>query len=413
MPFNYIEPPIIKDSESNQSIELCEQMNDSLHFSPATINSIPSMGILNHINTLDSNHDAKGLGRKNCSSEYTKRNRLLNEYLDIFDFIPMGYITLDKMGGIINANICAANQLGVQNRNGLINSDFSTFVSSENMDAFKSHLKEVLENGRNKTCVLILKKRDGTFFEAKLESSAAHDEEIKIRRFRTAISDISDLKNAEKALKESEERLDLVLEATNDGIWDWDITKGKTYASARCTEIFGVTDDNASNQSMESWTSRIHPEDFERVQKVLQDHLNKQKPYNVEYRHRHESGEYRWQNLHGTALFDENGDVFLSKIGEVINANIRTSDTASRYGGEEFSVIMPDTGKNEAIQVAERIRKLVKEETFCPKDDIPINTTVSIGIAEYQRNESPTVLLARADKALYSAKEQGPNRVIF
>ncbi len=493
MPFTYIAPPEINDSESKQSIELAEQGNDSLHFSPATINSIPSMDIPYFINALNSNHNVKGHGCENSFSIPSKLNILLNEYLEIFDFIPIGYITLDSMGSIINANIYAATQLGIQNRNLLIEGSFSSFISPENLDVFKLHLKEVLENETNQTCLIILKRKDGSFFEAKLESSALRDEEKDIILFRTAISDISELKHVEKALKESEERLDLVLEATNDGIWDWDITQGKTYASSRCTEIFGITDNNVSNQSMESWTSRIHPEDFESVQKVLQDHLNKQKPYNVEYRHRHESGEYRWQNLHGTALFDkdgepyrmvgsirditkrkkleedlhkisitdkltklynrrffderleieldrcarykhqlsllmldidhfknindiyghQNGDAFLSKIGNVINSNLRTSDTASRYGGEEFSIIMPDIGKDEAIQVAERIRKLVKENVFRPKDDTLINTTVSIGVAEYQSNETPSALLARADKALYRAKKQGRNRVVF
>ena len=311
MPFNYIEPPEIKESESTQSIELCEQGNDSLHVSPATINSIPSMDIPKFLNTLNSNHGVKGLGCENGFSVPSKLNILLNEYLEIFDFLPIGYMTLDSHGRIINANIYAANQLGVKNRNLLIESDFSSFISPETLDVFKLHLKEVLENVTNQTCVLILKRKDGSFFDAKLESLSLCDDEKGIRLFRITISDISDLKHSEKALKESEERLDLVLEATNDGIWDWDITQGKTYASSRCAEIFGITDDNVSNQSMESWTSRIHPEDFERVQKVLQDHLKKQKPYNIEYRHRHESGEYRLQNLHGTALFDIAGENIL------------------------------------------------------------------------------------------------------
>jgi len=492
MPFNYIDPPENWDSESSQDLELHDRVNDSLHFSPHTINSMPSMDILNLLVASKSNHEATGPGHKRPLSENARLNTLLNEYLETLDFIPIGYITLDKLGQIINANIFAANQLGISNRNHLINSAFSDFISSENLDDFKLHLKNVLENG-TQTCELILKKKDGIFFEAKLVSSAVYDEENNIRTFRTAINDISNLKRAEKSLKESEERLDLVLEATNDGIWDWDMAQDKTYASARCAEIFGVTEDSVSNQSMANWTSRIHPEDFERVQNVLLEHLTKQKPYNVEYRHRHESGEYRWQNLHGAALFNEkgepyrmvgsirditerkkleedlhkisitdkltnlynrrffdkrfeielnrcaryrhplsllmldidhfkiindshghqNGDAFLSMIGKVINSSIRTSDTAARYGGEEFSVIMPDTEQKEAIQVAERIRKIVKEETFFAEEDIPINTTVSIGIAEYQRNETPSSLLAKADKALYNAKEQGRNRVVF
>ncbi len=110
----------------------------------------------------------------------------------------------------------------------------------------------------------------------------------------------------EEALRASEERLSLALQATSDGIWDWDIKKGLTYASARCGEIFGIRDDSDVQES-ETWASRIHPDDYSYVSQCIQEHLNGKGPYDVEYRHRHGNGEYRWQSSRGMALFNDSG----------------------------------------------------------------------------------------------------------
>ncbi len=116
------------------------------------------------------------------------------------------------------------------------------------------------------------------------------------------------LQRIEKALKASEERLALALEATSDGIWDWDIINGRTYASRRCSEIFGIKADTQSLKPSETWAWRIHPDDYDRVSHCLLEHLKGKAPYDVEYRHLHKSGEYRWQSSRGVALFDKNGN---------------------------------------------------------------------------------------------------------
>jgi len=119
-----------------------------------------------------------------------------------------------------------------------------------------------------------------------------------------------------EALRKSEERLALALEATSDGIWDWDVINQQTYASQRCSEIFGVKEDADSSQPSETWASRIHPDDYDRVSLCLQEHLKGNGPYEVEYRHRHENGSYRWQSSRGMAIFDENGNA-IRMVGSI------------------------------------------------------------------------------------------------
>lgn len=107
------------------------------------------------------------------------------------------------------------------------------------------------------------------------------------------------------------------------------------------------------------------------------------------------------------------GDDALRAVGEALKRSImRNSDTIARYGGEEFVVHLPDTSLEGAIAVAERIRSCVA--ACVPLPQLPVERlTVSIGVAYARREarEDRESLLARADRALYTAKETGRNRV--
>lgn len=83
---------------------------------------------------------------------------------------------------------------------------------------------------------------------------------------------------------------------------------------------------------------------------------------------------------------------------------------AARYGGEEFMLVMPFTGLDAAIEVANRIRKSIRLRTI-PFDGNNLSVTCSFGVAEYAKGESLERLIDRADASLYQAKHGGRNRV--
>jgi len=107
------------------------------------------------------------------------------------------------------------------------------------------------------------------------------------------------------------------------------------------------------------------------------------------------------------------GDAVLAGMGRVILNSIREIDSAYRYGGEEFIVVMPGTGERDAVNVAERIRVDFARTPFRPAPGEEVYKTVSIGVVQYRHRESLTDFVERADKNMYRAKALGKNQTFF
>jgi two-component system cell cycle response regulator len=108
------------------------------------------------------------------------------------------------------------------------------------------------------------------------------------------------------------------------------------------------------------------------------------------------------------------GDSVLKEFAQRLRRNIRGVDLACRFGGEEFVVLMPDTDYRQAQNVAERVRMAVAERTFQAPGERPLTVTCSVGLALNEtKMDTPESILKRADVALYRAKREGRNRVVF
>lgn len=120
----------------------------------------------------------------------------------------------------------------------------------------------------------------------------------------------------------------------------------------------------------------------------------------------------RFNDTYGHAC----GDYVLQTVAKIIRSCIRSCDLASRYGGEEFTVMLDKTGKDDAMTVAERIRQHVEEYDFCYENQ-HVKVTISIGVTVFDSEKnlvsSPKQLVDQADQALYVSKRSGRNRVTF
>ena len=108
------------------------------------------------------------------------------------------------------------------------------------------------------------------------------------------------------------------------------------------------------------------------------------------------------------------GDAVLKGIAEVFRMHLRHYDVPARFGGEEFSILLPETSAEEAMEIAERIRREVAARAFdVETSSQPIRATMSIGVAAYPRDgQDANELIHQADLAVYRAKLQGRNRVL-
>lgn len=101
------------------------------------------------------------------------------------------------------------------------------------------------------------------------------------------------------------------------------------------------------------------------------------------------------------------GDLVLVELADILKKNVRVTDTVGRWGGEEFLIILPQTGLANALLAAEKIRAVVDKTEFTKAGHI----TCSFGVSSFREGDNQDTLLYRADKALYDAKNSGRNQV--
>ena len=108
------------------------------------------------------------------------------------------------------------------------------------------------------------------------------------------------------------------------------------------------------------------------------------------------------------------GDEVLKGVARILAKSVRSSDLAARYGGEEFCLVLPETRKDMAAVIAEKVRRAIQETAFPRADKQPLGfVSASFGVATLDEDaNSPETLIKAADECLYRAKEQGRNRVV-
>ncbi|ELS01907.1 PAS domain S-box [Xenococcus sp. PCC 7305] len=156
-----------------------------------------------------------------------------------------------------------------------------------------------------------------------LWSATAHRQEQKIY---AAARDITKRKHIELELQESQERWQLALQGSNDGIWDWNVVNNEVFFSKRWKEMLGYQEDEIQNH-LEEWSKRVHPDDIDWVNEQIQNHFAKKTPsYISEHRVLCKDGSYKWILDRGQALWD--------KAGNPIRMTVSYADITDRKQAE-------------------------------------------------------------------------------
>jgi len=302
-------------------------------------------------------------------------------------------------------------------------------------------------------------------------------------------------KRAEETLCETRERYMLAVEGSFDGIWDWSLRTNQIYFSPRWKQMLGCDEAGLPNRP-EEWLSRIHPEDQARFRWALTSHIQGHSElFELEYRIRHKSGEYRWVLVRGLAVRDAAGkayrmagsqtdissrkkaehqlhhfafhdtltglpnrllfldrleraiaiarrreeyryavlfldldrfkmindslghtlgDQLLVACSQKLETCLRAVDTVSRFGGDEFVVLLEDIKSDQdAIEVAMRIHEELRTPIELNSHKVVVSASIGIVLSSlgYERTDD---LLRDADIAMYHAKMRGKScHVVF
>ncbi len=121
------------------------------------------------------------------------------------------------------------------------------------------------------------------------------------------LEDISSMKRAEAALRESKEQFELAVRGSSDGIWDWNVMTGEVFYSHRYKELLGYREEDEFPSLFETFRRHLHPEDAPATLQALTDHLEQGQPYDVTFRLRTQSSGWRWFRSRGEAVRGADG----------------------------------------------------------------------------------------------------------
>ncbi len=273
-------------------------------------------------------------------------------YMDLYDFAPVGYFTLDRFGSILEANLTGAKLLGVD-RSSLVGGRFGHYVALADRDRFHFYCSQVGSPGMLETEIRLIP-RDGPEFYARLEGAHPRNAAGAGDRCMIAVSDISGSKRAEdalrqlhllletqvahrtaqlheanqrlseelagrvrteQALRESEERFRHLADTAPVMIWVTGPDRVVSFLNKTWLKFTGRTLDK---DLQKAWTESVHPEDLRRCVDCYSAAYEQKRDFRLEYRLRRADGEYRWVLCSGTPRFAPGGD-FAGYIGSDID----------------------------------------------------------------------------------------------
>ena len=201
-----------------------------------------------------------------------------------------------------------------------------------------------------------------------------------------------------EVLRESDERFHRALAATNEGLWEWNILTNQSFHSERWCEILGyAADDPALPHTYDAWAERIHPDDAERVQRHLQEHLEKNTPFAIEYRHRHKSGEYRWQSSWGVTQRDVRGNP-TKMTGCIADITERKRGEAELRASEERHRTILQTATDGFWLVDLQGRLLEVNDAYCRMSGYSAQELLAMRISDLEANQTVEQIAASIQK---------------
>jgi PAS domain S-box-containing protein len=188
--------------------------------------------------------------------------------------------------------------------------EFESRLHPEDLKATLDALKAHIEHDVPYDVEYRLRCKDDTYRWFRARGRALRGAGGRAYRMAGSISDVTERKEAVRALAESEERFKLAVLGTSDGIWDWNVRTNAVYFSPQWKRMIGYEDSELPGD-FSTFKQHLHPEDHDSVMREIKDYLERRlDSYAVQFRFRHKDGSYRWILARGIALWDENGKAY-------------------------------------------------------------------------------------------------------
>jgi PAS domain S-box-containing protein len=276
--------------------------------------------------------------RKQAEEAMLKGER---KFRAIYEQAPTGIAIVDSLSGQftqINQKYCDITGYSAEE---MLERTFQELTHPDDLQADLAQMQQLLAD---QISSFQIEKRyirkDGAVIWVNLTCVPLWLEPTDPRQHMAMVEDITERKQGEIALKASEERLDMALDATSEGVWDWDLTSDRVFFSPRWLESLGFAPDELEPH-VDSWKSLVHPDDVPRMMETLKAHLEGRTPvYECENRLLTKSGRWRWNLDRGKVVArDQNGRALRMVGVDVDISKRRQAEEALRDKTTQLQVI--------------------------------------------------------------------------
>ncbi len=228
-----------------------------------------------------------------------------DRFNQLYDYAPVGYVTLDPDGTMVEANLALATMLGVE-RGKLVGRNLTCFLCHDTHDTFYQHQRAVFGSDRLQACDLRLRRADGQTLVVRVRSNGLRDGVSGAWRTLSAMSDVTSRKEAEAALRLSEERLRFALESCHIGAWDFDVERQTSFRSVEHDRLFGYAE-LLPQWTVDDFLGHVLSKDRATVATVVREAITSERAWSHKCRIRRTDGKVRWIRLTGEPRLDAEG----------------------------------------------------------------------------------------------------------
>ncbi len=301
-------------------------------------------------------------------------------YFDLYDLAPLGYLTLSAQGLVVEANLTAALLFG-EARGAMVGQPISKYIVSADRESFHLLRSRLASTGEPQSCEVRLLKGGGgeVWAHVSASTSIANDGATELR---IVMTPIDERKRAEEALRESQDRVQCAIDATLDGIWDWNITTGEVHFSAQWSRLLGYSPDEVPSR-VEFFFTVLHPDDTAEVTRSLEEHFTGKAPMKQrEVRLRAKSGEFRWFLDRGKVVTWSADGKPLRMVGTITDITERKRVEAALQASERELRLITNNMPSPIARVDRDCRYLFINEQYLPVFGLTWEMAVGRTIAE-------------------------------